>query len=120
MEISVNGVEILAAQEVAIEYNFNSTVFWIIFGVVCSIFIIAGICESIKYCNWIHLGAYTVIGLIIGSSVGVSSGFIFATSSKYETQYKVIISDEVLMNEFNKKYEIVEQEGKIYTVRERS
>lgn len=55
MEINVNGVEILAAQEVAIEYNFNSTVFWIIFGVVCSIFIIAGICESIKYCNWIHL-----------------------------------------------------------------
>lgn len=119
----MNGVEILAAQEVAIKYNFNSTVFWIIFGVVCSIFIIAGICENIKYCIWIHLGAYTVMGLIIGSFVGVLLGFIcfiFGTPNKYETQYKVTISDEVLMNEFNEKYEIVEQEGKIYTVKERN
>lgn len=47
-------------------------------------------------------------------------GITFETPSKYETQYKVAVSDEVLMNEFNEKYEIVEQEGKIYTVRERN
>lgn len=35
-------------------------------------------------------------------------------------EYKVIISDEVSMNEFLDKYEIIDQEGKIYTVRERT
>lgn len=42
--------------------------------------------------------------------------------SSYKTgeyEYKVTISDEVSMNEFMKKYEIINQEGKIYTIKER-
>jgi cellulose synthase/poly-beta-1,6-N-acetylglucosamine synthase-like glycosyltransferase len=35
------------------------------------------------------------------------------------TEYKVVIDDSVLMNEFLDKYEILGQEGKIYTVKER-
>lgn len=31
-------------------------------------------------------------------------------------QYKVVIDDSVSLNEFNKKYDIIDQEGKIYTV----
>ena len=34
-------------------------------------------------------------------------------------EYKVTISDDVSLTEFNEKYEIIEQDGKIYTVRER-
>lgn len=34
-------------------------------------------------------------------------------------QYKVVIDDSVSLNEFNEKYDIVEQEGKIYTVIEK-
>lgn len=37
---------------------------------------------------------------------------------EYETRYKVIISDEVSMNDFTTRYKIIDQEGKIYTVRE--
>lgn len=37
--------------------------------------------------------------------------------SHYE--YKVLIDDSVSLNEFNEKYEIVDQEGQIYTVIER-
>lgn len=33
-------------------------------------------------------------------------------------KYKVTISDEVSLNEFFDKYEIIDQEGKVYTVRE--
>lgn len=36
----------------------------------------------------------------------------------YETRYQVTIDDSVIMNEFQSKYEIIEVEGKIYTVRE--
>ena len=50
--------------------------------------------------------------------------FIFAVGGvgSYETgkyEYKVIIDDSVSMNEFLDKYEIIDQEGKIYTVKER-
>ena len=38
---------------------------------------------------------------------------------KYETHYQVIVDNSVSMNEFQNKYEIIEVEGKIYTVRER-
>ena len=34
-------------------------------------------------------------------------------------EYEVIISDEVSFSEFTAKYEIIEQRGKIYVVRER-
>lgn len=38
---------------------------------------------------------------------------------KYETHYQVTVDDLVSMNEFQNKYEIIEVEGKIYTVKER-
>lgn len=38
---------------------------------------------------------------------------------KYETRYQVTVDDLVSMNEFQNKYEIIEVEGKIYTVKER-
>ena len=34
-------------------------------------------------------------------------------------EYKVIVDDSVSMNEFLNKYEILDREGKIYTVKER-
>ena len=37
----------------------------------------------------------------------------------YEIHYQVTVDDSVSMNEFQSKYEIIEVEGKIYTVRER-
>ena len=38
---------------------------------------------------------------------------------KYETRYQVTVDNSVSMNEFQDKYEIIEVEGKIYTVKER-
>ena len=37
---------------------------------------------------------------------------------KYEIHYQVTVDNSVSMNEFQDKYEIIEVEGKIYTVRE--
>jgi hypothetical protein len=41
------------------------------------------------------------------------------TNSINHLEYKVTIDDSVSMNEFLDKYEILDQEGKIYTVKER-
>ena len=38
---------------------------------------------------------------------------------KYETHYQVTVDNSVSMNKFQDKYEIIEVEGKIYTVKER-
>ena len=40
-------------------------------------------------------------------------------NSIHHMEYKVIINDSVKMNNFVEYYEILDQEGKIYTVRER-
>ena len=40
--------------------------------------------------------------------------------AEYETHYEVSINEEVNMQEFMDKYEIVETRGSIYTVREKS
>ena len=39
---------------------------------------------------------------------------------KYETYYQVTIDDSVSMNEFQSKYEVVKQEGSIYTIIEKT
>lgn len=64
------------------------------------------------------------VGAIIGIIFGVIIGAVWVSSIDgipivYETHYKVTISDEVKMNDFLEKYEIIDQEGKIYVVRER-
>ena len=47
-------------------------------------------------------------------------GFTHLPENKYQTRYEVTISDEVNFNEFNSKYEVVEQKGLIYTIIEKT
>lgn len=45
---------------------------------------------------------------------------IFCVDTTKVTEYKVIIDDSVKYNEFIEKYEVIDQEDEIYTVRERT
>ena len=116
----MNGVDILAIEEVAVEFAFNWAVFWIIVvgagivGALYGVYQDSGIGEG-----WRFILVITVGFIIIGAVCGIFAGGIFGRiPTKYEPQYKVTISDEVTMTEFLEKYEIIETEGKIYTVRE--
>ncbi len=51
--------------------------------------------------------------------MGALFGDIAGIPCEYVNRYKVIINDDVLMNEFNDKYKIIDQEGKIFIVEER-
>lgn len=44
---------------------------------------------------------------------------VFIVMDPPETHYQVVVDDSVSMNDFNKRYEIIEQEGQIITVKER-
>lgn len=65
-----------------------------------------------------HLGILLTFVFLFIASIAIS--YISYRQTAFEApEYKVTISDDVSFNEFNKKYEVVEQEGEIYTIRER-
>ncbi len=121
----MNGVEILSQAEVATSTAFNWTAFWVSIGVT---FLFGFICVLIYQfkdygcVDWSDVGEGIVFGSLMGcfgAIIGLGLGFGLSKPTEFETQYKVIISDEVSMNEFLEQYEIIDQEGKIYTVREK-
>ena len=116
------GVEILAMEEVVTATAFN----WGIFGIVGGAILGAALLISLLICclsMWGFDGElftwFCVLGVGIGTIFGVAAGTGNGTPVETETHYKVIISDEVSMNEFLERYEVVDQDGKIYTVVER-
>ena len=115
----MNGVEILATEEVATAFTFNWMYFWIMMGVAIGIFVLDGIIISVADGELMSLVITLCFGIVSGLLFGGIVGWGKQIPTEYETQYKVTISDEVPMNEFLERYEIIEQEGKIYTVRER-
>lgn len=117
----MTGVDILAIEEVATEFAFNWTVLWIavaIAGVIGLIYTIYQVAQG--YYDWVFIPLMTTVFIMAGAMIGTSIVVPFKIPTKYETQYKVTISDEVPMTEFLEKYEIIETEGKIYTVREKN
>jgi hypothetical protein len=116
----MTGVEILTSNEVAIEWAFNWTAFWIVGTAAFVIVTVIGIWQWLSgNCSFGIVPALIIIGLIAGGSFGSIIGTYLQQPVEYTTEYKVTISDDVSLNEFNEKYEIVGQDGKIYTVRER-
>ena len=113
----MTGVEILATQEVATAFAFNWPMCVCLTILITAVLTLIGFLEDVdNLCGGWIIGL--CIGLVFGSACGIASAKDSGTPTTYETQYKVTISDEVSMNDFLECYEIVSQEGKIYTVRE--
>lgn len=115
----MNGIEILSTAEVATASAFNwEFAGWLFLGLVAA-GVIVGAIFGIVFEDWyvfvVVLATFACVGLMIGTVGGLTE----PVPTAYETQYKITVSDEVSMIEFNEKYEIISQEGKIYTVRER-
>ena len=117
----MNGVEILTSNEVAIAYEkFSWSDFWIAIAVFAFFALLAGLLVGLDSGN-VAAGviAFSVVLIIGGTFFGPLIGYSGGEPIEYETQYKITIDDSVSMTEFLDKYEIIEQDGKIYTVRER-
>lgn len=116
----MNGVEILSTTQVVTGTTHNFTAAWIVAGIIMIICIAAGI-----FWAYAENNAGCVAICLLPGIVFAAMGFgitIAGTASPagYETHYKVTISDSVSMLEFDSKYEVLDQEGRIYTVRERA
>ena len=108
----MTGVEILATSKTTI-FEPNGFAFILVF-IFC---IILGIVFGFKDQEY-------DVGVLMGWTIGIGAGllaalFVGIAEMEYYETYKVTISDEVSMNEFMDKYEILNQDGKIYTVKER-
>lgn len=115
------GVEILTSSEVAVEWAFNWTLFWIVGGIILVIFTIVGIWFwANDVCDWGVIPILFIVGMVFGILFGCMVGNGISKPIEYTTEYKVTISDEVLMTEFYEHYKVISQDGKIFTVREKS
>lgn len=110
----MNGVEILSSETI---YNTILPEWCVPLG-----FLLGGVCLVIMLelftsdHNW--AGLLFLISMIVCIVIG-ALGLIDNKNSINHIEYKVTIDDSVSMNEFLDKYEILDQEGKIYTVKER-
>lgn len=95
--------------------NFNSI---LLMSILCALFLavaIIALFALLKYgCDSWKEFAILVICVVLTIVCGC-----LIPEDKYETRYQVTVDDLVSMNEFQNKYEIIEVEGKIYTIRER-
>lgn len=113
------GVEILHSSEVLVSGGPNEEIAIITF-IMCTFigFIIGAIMSFISVDEGFVIGG-SIIGFIFGIILGALTGEISSVPEVYETHYKVFVSDETSINEFFEHYEIIDQEGKIYTVKEK-
>ena len=116
----MDGVEILAVNKITTGYTYDLLLFLIVFTIVLGISCVTGIVCGIILNDWYILCIISLCGIILGGISGTLFCSARGAPVVYETQYKAIVSDEVPLNEFLSKYEIIEQEGKIYTIRERN
>lgn len=115
----MSGVEILSIIEKPI-YQFNDLAFGITFFFALIICLIVGGYVSALEGEWLYLVLFPIFGIIVGTFLGlIVGGITCIETDEVEISYKVTISDEVPLNEFLDKYEIIDQDGKIYTVKER-
>ena len=112
----MNGVEILSSTTI---YNTFIPEWWAGVGFLA---LIVGGLICVILCCYTKYPASGVICLVLAACLWCSLLYCAFSDNKNDInhiEYKVTIDDSVSMNEFLDKYEILDQEGKIYTVKER-
>lgn len=110
----MNGVEILSSE---IVYTPILPEYWLGIGLGCAFIFVIGM--AVCFANeHIILGFICMVLSFSFVFIGFLGGICRKTDIDY-IEYKVTVDDSVSMNEFLNKYEILEKEGKIYTVKER-
>jgi xanthine/uracil permease len=113
----MNGVEILNQYQVAGDLVCNDEAAIIAFFLFCGIVTFASIITSIYEQELFYAVIGSLLGLCFGIIVSMIVGIATAQPGELETYCQVTIDDSVSFNEFQQKYEIIEQEGQIYTVK---
>lgn len=114
----LDGIAVLNSYEVVTKTAFSWQGFWIGVGIIAVVSLIGSLiaCDDLED----FLVMFGVFSVIFGSLVGLFFGFgVMPKSIEYKPEYEVTISNEVSMNDFYNRYDIIEQRGEIYVIREK-
>ena len=78
----MSGVEVLAIEEVAVEFTFNWTAFVIVLSLVFSIFVLTGFFISKSTDDWKQLLIGVIVGTVLGALLGLAAGKAFENPIK--------------------------------------
>ena len=112
----MSGVNILATETIEVAHPILHTMGWIAVPMILigAILTIIGIAADYEGCGLTGL-AMIVLSFIIAITSAIAGQYI--TVPAYQ-KYEVILDDSVSMNEFMNTYEVLEQRGQIYVVKE--
>ena len=111
----MDGVIILAVEQVASAWTFNWWAFAIAIVATALFSLLLGYLYEI-----LDEALYYAMFGFLSIAAGVIAGFVWHTPTEYETQYKVTMTNDVPVTEFYEHYEVIEQEGLIFTVKEKT
>ena len=109
----MEGIEILSIGEIGINpvFNWTAAIGGILIGLIPAFYVSIDD-KSIKH--------FIVMFILCAPFFVALCGFGIEKYADTVPTYKVIISDTVSLNEFYDKYEVLEQDGKIFTIMERN
>jgi Na+-translocating ferredoxin:NAD+ oxidoreductase RnfA subunit len=111
----MSGIQILSEK---ILYNTIIPEGYVILGIIgCCVFLVGGILLISEGCD---IGGSISFVLVLASLVLIILSVTSNKDSINYIEYKVTIDESVSLVEFCDKYEILDQEGRIYTVKERN
>lgn len=111
----MNGVEILSSQAIY-DTILPGWVGAISFGILMASAILCAVFAA----KFKTAGVIICFILVVVSIVSFGLSLTSDETDINHNEYKVTIDDSVSMNEFLDKYEILDQEGKIYTIKEKT
>lgn len=92
----------------------------LLFAIAIDVFFIFFIIDVFRYRNKEKTEyPFMLIGIPVTVVVAIAFLIFAPDSAKYETEYKVIVSDEVNFEEFTQKYEVISVKDDLYTVKEK-
>ena len=97
----------------------DTTSVWICDSVAFDILVLASCVIAISLFLSFLAGEEIIFSLIIFIILLISTCMAYKTLGKEVSEYKVTISDTVSFKDVYGKYEIISQEGDLYTIRER-
>lgn len=115
----MEGITILATKAIYMEPSFSAH-FGLFIGIAGAIAFAVTALDTRSWLDTVEIIVFSGLAIVF-LALGILSWKVIEkqTSVFSHYEYKVLIDDSVSLNEFNEKYEILDQEGQIYTVIER-
>ena len=116
----MEGIKILNQYEIVTDYGFGASIFGITVLVAGVIGLFIGIsCQASGHCDEFDAFMILIFSTVIGAFIGIIVCCAVSEPTKTETHYEVWISENANIIEFTDKYEILDQRGQIFVVREK-